>query len=52
MNSKNLSVIFDEVKQSSEMEYCEDFRVVQSSAKHMNEFVKNFSKILFRSGEF
>lgn len=33
------------------MDFNEDFRLVQASMNHSNEFVKNFSKIQFRGGE-
>ncbi|CAO1388594.1 unnamed protein product [Diamesa tonsa] len=32
------------------MDYCEDFRIIQTVLNHCNEFVKNFDKIVYYGG--
>ncbi|CRK97681.1 CLUMA_CG011061, isoform A [Clunio marinus] len=38
------------VRKSNDMEYSEDFRIVQTTLNHCNEFVKKFDKIQYYGG--
>jgi hypothetical protein len=50
ISRQNLSYDFNRIPLEV-MDYCEDFRLIQASLNHCNEFVKRFDKINSYGGE-